>query len=149
MAIRPVQSTFSVSVLHYGVRLMICFMAAIACLIMIYWPPIRSGLLTVAATLVLTWLVWLMAHFFRLMFGMKPSLEMDEIGITDRRSALKSKFIAWHTIIACETDHQKLLLRTSINTKEISSIGLKSSAQNIQKVVQRFIAENKIELADE
>jgi hypothetical protein len=149
MAIRPIQSNFSVSITHYGVRLLLCLMASLVCLILIYWPNNQQTFITPFATLILTVLVWLVVHYFRLMFGMKPALEMNEIGITDRRNPFKTKFISWQNISACEIQNQVLIFQTNKTPILLSCKNLKSNIKNIQKATQRFIDENKIDLASE
>jgi len=149
MAIRPIQSNFSVSVIHYGVRLLLCLIASLVSLILIYWPNNQQTLITPFATLILTVLVWLVVHYFRLMFGMKPALEMNEIGITDRRNPFKTKFIPWQNIKSYEIKNHDLIFETSDSSIKLSVKGLKSNIKNIQKATQRFIDENKIDLASE
>lgn len=149
MAIRPIQSSFSVSIMHYGVRLLLCLVASLVCLILIYWPNNQQAFITPFATLILTVFVWLVVHYFRLMFGMKPALEMNEIGITDRRNPFKTKFIPWQNIKSCEIKNRSLMLETTDSPIKLSVKGLKSNIKNIQKAAQRFIDENKIDLASE
>lgn len=138
MAIRPVQSTISVSSVHYALRCVLLLIAVVVILIVSnkqQWPFMAKSVFYSIQAIT----IFVFVHYLRLLFGSRPAIECNEFAFIDNRSVLGTMRIEWDEKTTFRIEGNQLIINNDGKKTEFSIKGLKSSPEQIRKIVERYI----------
>jgi hypothetical protein len=83
--------------------------------------------------------IFAFVHYIRLVVGSRPAIECNEFVFIDNRSVLGTMRIEWDEKTTFQIEGNQLIINNDGVKKAFSMKGLKSSPEQIRKIIERYI----------